>query len=354
MQLFKALGRGLKSTLESIASPLKYLGTTRSVGREGITHDLDFTIDLVDLPDLWTFLATHDVEAPARDFFYALDFTELMHRWDIIPMLNRTMATSTRPILPYTMYPHAPGLPVRFLVGLAQMPFDIHTNILVDDSPRFTPAFLARLTAPLALPNMTPEAFGALTKWLYTRDPPIFSCASELQHLCELWVAAAQLGIYLKANTLLRLGMELMTPGDRVADFGTARWVFSNTPAGSPLRGFVIVILAQRSQPNFAAPFQAGDVEIWKARTAFMGKLQHARKVLAFGTRNADGRVTLDFEKEKREGMGVGLGKLPMPAFLVWDEKVWNDRGQVVPDRFFVFPETEEFHEGLVGWLKAE
>ncbi|KAL5413996.1 hypothetical protein PMIN04_009207 [Paraphaeosphaeria minitans] len=356
MQFFKALLEATASPFKATAPPLESLNTTPYV----------LTITLINWSDLWIFLATHHAQIHPLDFYQALDDhvsagrmsrppnLSLADCWDTILVLNRTMATSTRPILPYTLYPCAPGLPVRFLVGSAQTPFDVHTSILVDASPCFTWTFIAGIQASLALPAITPEVFSALTKWLYARNSPQFSRANELQHLCELWVAGAQLGIYLKANTLLRLGMELMTPSDRVCDFATARWVFANTPAGCPLRGFVVAVLAQRSQPDFASPFQAGDVEIWRARSAFMGRLEHARRLLAFGTSNGDGSVTLGFEKGKQEGMGVGKGRLPMPDFLVWDEKVWNKMGEVVPDRFFVFPGTEEFEEGLVEWLKGE
>ncbi|KAF2443122.1 hypothetical protein P171DRAFT_487077 [Karstenula rhodostoma CBS 690.94] len=359
MQLFKTLGRAIVSTL-------KYIST--ACGKclaEGITRDLK-----IDLPDLWAFIAAHHARISPLVFYQALDqaldnhisagytistsTSDQTNRWLTILVFNRIMASSLKPILPFTMYPLTPGDPHRFLVGPSQMPFDIHTSTLAEASPSFTVAFISSIKSPLALPNMTPEDFGALTKWLYTNVPPTFARATDLQRICELWVAACQLGLYLKANTLLRLGMELMTPADRICSMDTVRWVFAHTLASSPLRGFVIAILAQRSQPDFASPFRPGDMEIWKERNGFMLKLQHARKLLAFATRNTDGRVVVDFDRANKEGKGMGQGNLPMPEFLVWDERVWNAEGFVVPDRFFVFPGTVEYEEGLVEFLKRK
>lgn len=85
-----------------------------------------------------------------------------------------------------------------------------------------------------------------------------------------------------------------------------------------------------------------------------MQKLQHVRKLLAFEARNADGAMVLDFEREKREIDALGVGSLPMPEFLVWGLNGWSKGRGMVPDRFFVFPGTEEFKEGLAESLKRK
>ncbi|KAJ4359945.1 uncharacterized protein N0V89_000504 [Didymosphaeria variabile] len=262
--------------------------------------------------------------------------------------LDRTMAPSPHPIIPFTMYPSESGHPIRFLVGPAQMPFDVHSDILDDWSPAFSPNLLS-VKSPLGIPSMTPEHFGTLTKWLYDRVPPTFKAASDLLRICELWVAACQLGLWAQANTLMRLGMELMQPPSYICSKDTVHWVFSNTPASSPLRGYIIAIFAQRSQfvLDNTSPY---DAEIYRLTASFHRNLEHARKVLdckkagvAWGKdRNGLFVFAPKMEKEWKE-----VGGLPMPEYLVWDKVGMN-----VPDSFFVQPGTGVYREGLAGCLK--
>jgi hypothetical protein len=270
-------------------------------------------------------------------------------RWLTILETNRTMALSPHPILPFTMYPLYSGGAIRFLVGPTQMPFDVHVSILAANSPAFDTDSIKSRKSPFALSSMTPADFGTLTKWLYDTIPPTFTCASDLQRLCELWVAASQLGIWGKANTLMRLGMALMTPSTRVCPDATVRWVFAHTPMSSHLRSFIIAIYAQRSQPDFATAFVPGDMEIWTARTVFMRKLEHARKLFAFGEWGLDGTLKLDNKKMSGANGGVGEGKLPVTGVLVW-----NVDGDIGPDTHLLAPEMKAYKDGLVEELKRE
>jgi hypothetical protein len=301
------------------------------------------------------------VETFGLDFYQALDNhifachmastsqSATVDRWLTTLETNRAMASSPYPILPFSIHPLQVGEPIRFLVGPEQMPFDVHISTLAVNSPAFNTDSIESFKSPFALPSVKPEEFGLLTKWLYKKVPPTFMHAADLQRLCELWVAASQLGIWEKANALLRQGMELMTPSSYVCPAATTRWVFSHTPASSPLRGFVIAVYAQRSQPDFATTFQPGDMEIWKARTAFMRKLEHARKLLVFGEQGLDGIAELRLGKINEVNGGVGKGKLPVPGFLVW-----NFSGDLVPDTYYLAPETKDYEDALVEWLKRK
>lgn len=362
MQIFKTLFRVFGSMLEAIASPLSYISTDAGAFLPGSSTRDSSTplITSINISDLWTFFATEY----SRDFYQALNAllsagTMLYPGPNQTPERNQArernlhISLSPTPILPFTMFPNQPGtLRVRFLVGPTGLPFDVHTTLLASASLVFTSRVFFAINTPKPLPDMTPEAFGALTKWLYTRIAPTFSKAEDLQLLCETWVAAAQLGMHGQANALLRIGKELMSPPDRECGFGTARWVFKNTPPSSPLRGYIVALLAQRSQPDFSSPFQHGDVDIWKARNDFMRVLVQARKRIASNAiaQNSNGGVLHGLGQGTRAlGTGVGLEHLPVPEFLVWEAQ-----GAQEPVCFRVWPDSGEFEDGLVGWLKGE
>jgi hypothetical protein len=70
-------------------------------------------------------------------------------------------------------------------------------------------------------------------------------------------VLAGELGIWKTQNTVLRLGMKLMQPQDFVCKLETVRWVYENTPEGSPLRDFIITIFSQRGPPVTTSHFSS-------------------------------------------------------------------------------------------------
>lgn len=279
------------------------------------------------------------------------------------------MGKRPNPILPFTMYttikatesspatilaPH----PIRFLVGETKMAFDVHASLLTDNSS--APAFreLSHITTftPFVLTSVTPEDFGTLSKWLYEPgNPPTFKDNDDLAHLCSLWVAACKLGLHRKANTLLRLGMELMQPDSFICSMATFRWVFANTPPSSPLRGFIGALRVQRPDPVFFYDEEPGDEEIRKVTYAFLKTFERARMTIA--KRNppksawavdAKGGIVFDPEPAKKVQDRVAF-QLPVPEYLVWDEEASD-----LPDLFFVVPETEEFVDGLEEGLKGE
>ncbi|KAF1976143.1 hypothetical protein BU23DRAFT_551635 [Bimuria novae-zelandiae CBS 107.79] len=251
------------------------------------------------------------------------------------------------------MYPAVQGRPVHFHVGQAQMPYDVHSLVLSADSPACKTLLARPLKAPIALPTVSPDDFAALTKWLYEHAPPVFDSSADLSSLCKLWVSAMALGLWQKANTLMRLGMVAAMPSDVLCSIDVVRWVFANTPSSSPLRDYIIAIFVQRSKPDrsFLLQHSPVDGEICSKFNAFAKKFQMARHKFAvskdqgpWGT-DENGFPTFDYKKVL--ALKGEQEPLPLPPYLVWDEKAVE-----LPDCFFIFPGTLTYVEGLAAVLK--
>lgn len=237
---------------------------------------------------------------------------------------------------------------VNIIVGPTATPFTMEISLFSTESPAFATS-LADHTASATPPTLTIESipathFTILTNWFTTHTPPSFPTAADLPLLVQLWVSASRLGLWQKANTLLRLGMETMLPATAVCAFSTVRWVFANTAASSPLRGYIVAIFVQRGlgPETFVAPREDGDEHIWALLPVVQGRLSKARleyKAIkgdtAWGKDEAGGPV-FEAEKMKQEE------KLPFPEYLVWDDEATD-----VPDGFFLFPDTVAYEKGL-------
>jgi hypothetical protein len=260
------------------------------------------------------------------------------------------------------------GSPVPFYVGPnPSTRFDVHHFLLSKLSPLFTLSNrLPRIVNKgIELPNTEPAIFHALFLWLYERQPPVYTSASDLLTLCKLWVLAGQLGIWKTQNTVLRLGMELMQPKTFVCELETVRWVYANTPQGAPLLGYVITIFCQRGPPATPAHFSPvyEKLGIFRDAALFMRVLS---KVRAGNPKGVDGYdLTQEFPLEytfmpipDEFGVGQVRGTLVtggkevdwsrieylLPSFLVWGEN-W----EVLPDMHFVTEERAVHNAKYVG-----
>jgi hypothetical protein len=266
---------------------------------------------------------------------------------------NHPMAPSLKPIFPCTMYPAASGRPVRFHIGNSHKPFDVHSTILVTASSAFESFLEKPLTGPIILRSISPEDFITLIQWLYDSIPPTFPHPQDLFTLVKLWTVAAQLGLWRKANTLMRIGMETMHPASAKCDINILRWVFANTPASSPLRDYIIAIFTQRSDFDESVFHTTGpeDSEIWSKTAAFMKKLEVVRGM--FGRWRGGSAWSMDanglplFNWEVARDWKEGQGKYALPPYLVWDENAAD-----VPDCFFLLQGTVAYEEGLAHALK--
>ena len=152
----------------------------------------------------------------------------------------------------------------------------------------------------------------------------------------------------------MRLGMEAMFPATAKCYIDVVRWVFANTPASSPLREYIIAIFAQRSEfdDSVFLTKDPKDSEIWSKVTAFMKKLDLARRVFARGKTgsawsvDANGLPVFDWEVA-RDWKPV-QEEFPLPPYLVWDENAVD-----VPDCFFIFPGTAAYEDSLGQVLKT-
>lgn len=270
------------------------------------------------------------------------------------------------PGLPYTKYIGSfQGAPITFLLGPSQSRFDVHSLLLSTLSPLFRHpnGFPKTPRTPIRLPSVSAQDFLALFTWLYERKPPSFANAEGLKILVRLWIAAGKLGVWKTQNTILRLGMALMQPGDFGVDVETVRWVYENTAPGSKLRGFVIAVFCQRPaggqvERRFFRPCYEG-LGIFRDALAFLKVLGKVRRG------NPVGRGGYCLERFKQEGGLDEEGKVVMnylvtggteidwrrvefrlPGYLVWGE-----RGEDLPDGFFV---TEEEAAEAAGEVAAQ
>jgi hypothetical protein len=187
-----------------------------------------------------------------------------------------------------------------------------------------------------------------------------------------LWVTLGKLGLWTKMNTVMRLGMALMQPGEFVCAMETVTWVYQNTRPGCRLRGYVVAIFCQRG-PGVAPEMFTPENErlgIFADASAFMRKLGRVRSgnpmhvdgvdlgavypsawsYVPGNRRGEPGRV---FRTLVTQGREVEWAKIvyPLPSFLVWGEK-W----ETLPDEhFFVLNYEEVKSEGaeVLGQLKG-
>ena len=254
--------------------------------------------------------------------------------------------------------PSSVGSPVTFYVGpKPSTRFDVHHFLLSKLSPLFTLSNgLPRIVNKgIELPDSEPHMFHALFLWLYERQPPKYTFDSDLLTLCKLWVLAGQLGIWKMQNTILRLSMELMQPKDFVCSLETVRWVYENTPQGSPLLGYIITIFCQRGLSVTPAHFspEVEKLGIIRDASAFLRVLNKVRAgnpkgiqsynlLKEFPLEYVHTPAEDEFSVGQVRGTLVSGGKqvdwsrieYPLPSFLVWGEQ-W----EVLPDMHFV---TEE------------
>jgi hypothetical protein len=256
---------------------------------------------------------------------------------------------------PYTAYPGV-GVPITFLVGPATNPtrFDMHHSLLSKVSPLFTmPNGLPRIILrDISLPNVEPATFRTLFTWLYERQPPDYTSETNLLDLMKLWVSAGELGIWRTQNTVMRLGMALMQPKKFVCEIETARWVYENTPSGSPLRDYIITIFCQRGPPITPTMFSPTNERLGIFRDA-VDFLRILNIVRAGNPKGMDG-CELHTRFPMQHTWSPGQDELapvrvrgclvtggehvewtkieyPLPSFLVWGNK-W----EVLPDMHFV------------------
>ncbi|KAF2243124.1 hypothetical protein BU26DRAFT_437576 [Trematosphaeria pertusa] len=242
------------------------------------------------------------------------------------------------PGLPYTKYIGSfQGAPITFLLGPSQSRFDVHSLLLSTLSPLFRHpnGFPKTPRTPIRLPSVSAQDFLALFTWLYERKPPSFANAEGLKILVRLWIAAGKLGVWKTQNTILRLGMALMQPGDFGVDVETVRWVYENTAPGSKLRGFVIAVFCQRPA--------GGQVERRFFRPCYEG-LGIFRDALAF--LKVLGKVVMNYLVTGGTEIDWRRVEFRLPGYLVWGE-----RGEDLPDGFFV---TEEEAAEAAGEVAAQ
>ncbi|KAI4662456.1 uncharacterized protein J4E79_004746 [Alternaria viburni] len=256
---------------------------------------------------------------------------------------------------PYTAY-QGVGVPITFVVGPKANPtrFDVHHSLLSKVSPLFTmPNGLPRIIlSDIHLPNAEPDTFRTLFKWLYERQPPDYTTDAKLLDLMKLWILAGELGIWRTQNTVLRLGMALMQPKYFICRLDTVRWVYENTPAGSPLRNYITAIFCQRGPPITPSMFSPENEQLGIFRDA-VGFLRTLNLVRA-GNPTGTGGYNLHALFPIHHTWSPGEGELapvrvrgclvtggeevewikieyPLPSFLVWGAK-W----EVLPDMHFV------------------
>jgi hypothetical protein len=190
---------------------------------------------------------------------------------------------------------------------------------------------------------------------MYEGTPPVTSVPGDLLPLCKMWVALGKLGMWIKQNTIMRIGMALMQPQEFVCDIGTVAWVYRTTQPGSKLRGWIVAIWTQRGGDVKKEWFSKENEKlgIFRDAVAFGRVLNRARAgnpVFLDGDMGLEEwvkTVQVGWGYEEKEdgryvatlttfGKEVDLSRVEyrLPKHLVWGEK-WED----LPDAFFAGPE---------------
>ena len=164
---------------------------------------------------------------------------------EVLPLLFTALLPQPCANQPYSTL--AGGI-THINVGQAEIPFDVHLELLCDCSPYFDTLYNNRTVdknttkKPISFPDDDPAVFAELVSWMYRGElspnlPSIF-------FLFQLWVLAAELRIQDLQDLTFSHCKQKVTPG---AVFGneTVNYVYNNTLPGSPLRHLVVDIWAQ-------------------------------------------------------------------------------------------------------------